>query len=150
MSEWCQNKRCPEKKNKNQIRGSKGAKYYQSNKASGYYGYWCSMGCREEWFNEHKDACINHIGFIPKQTLPLEDAWFVEYHYGDYDWSYERQERVCVRPANYYLVNKLMGIKQVITKEQAQNPADRRYDYVTINPEEAKTLAIELGLAKAS
>ena len=32
MSEWCQNKKCPEKKNQNQIRGSKGAKYYQSNK----------------------------------------------------------------------------------------------------------------------
>jgi hypothetical protein len=34
MSEWCQNKKCPEKKNQNQIRGSKGAKYYQSNKSS--------------------------------------------------------------------------------------------------------------------
>ena len=38
MSEWCQNKRCPEKKNQNQIRRSKGNKYYQSNKA-GSYGY---------------------------------------------------------------------------------------------------------------
>ena len=47
MSEWCQNKSCPSKKNQNQIRGSKGNKYYQSNKASGYYKYWCSMGCRE-------------------------------------------------------------------------------------------------------
>ena len=36
MSEWCQNKKCPEKKNQNQIRGTKGAKYYQSNKSSGY------------------------------------------------------------------------------------------------------------------
>ena len=33
MSEWCQNKKCPEKKTQSQIRGSKGAKYYQSNKA---------------------------------------------------------------------------------------------------------------------
>ena len=32
MSEWCQNKKCPEKKTSGQIRGSKGAKYYQSNK----------------------------------------------------------------------------------------------------------------------
>ena len=36
MSEWCQNKKCPEKRNKNQIRGSKGAKYYQSNKKNNY------------------------------------------------------------------------------------------------------------------
>ena len=50
MSEWCQNKKCPEKKNQNQIRGSKGAKYYQSNKSSGYYKYWCSMGCRDAWW----------------------------------------------------------------------------------------------------
>jgi hypothetical protein len=41
-SEWCQNKKCPEKKNQNQIRGSKGAKYYQSNKISTWLGYWCS------------------------------------------------------------------------------------------------------------
>ncbi|BCV05925.1 MAG: hypothetical protein CM15mV121_040 [uncultured marine virus] len=33
---WCQNPKCPEKKNSNQIRGSKGSKYYQSNKANGY------------------------------------------------------------------------------------------------------------------
>jgi hypothetical protein len=39
MSEWCQNKKCPQKKNQNQMRGSKGAKYYQSNKATKlYYG----------------------------------------------------------------------------------------------------------------
>ena len=31
------------KKTKSQIRGSKGAKYYQSNKANRYLSYWCSM-----------------------------------------------------------------------------------------------------------
>ena len=36
MSEWCQNKKCPQKKTQGQIRGSKGAKYYQSNK------YYCN------------------------------------------------------------------------------------------------------------
>ena len=35
-TQWCQNPKCPEKKNSNQIRGSKGNKYYQSNKANGY------------------------------------------------------------------------------------------------------------------
>ena len=74
MSEWCQNKKCPEKKNQNQIRGSKGNKYYQSNKANRYYKYWCSMGCREQWWKEHKDTCMNAVGFIDKQVLPLEDA----------------------------------------------------------------------------
>ena len=77
MSEWCQNKKCPEKRNQGQIRGSKGAKYYQSNKANTYIGYWCSNGCREQWWNDHKDTCMNAVGFIDKQVLPLGDAWIV-------------------------------------------------------------------------
>ena len=140
MSEWWQNKRCPEKKNQNQIRGSKGAKYYQSNKASSYYEHWCSMGCRETWFQEHKDTCMNAVGFIDKQVLPLEDAWYVEYKY---DWRTEEHYR-------YHLRNKLKGIDRVITKQQAQTPeqqAEEYGDYSTIDATQAKELAITLGLA---
>ena len=139
MSEWCQNKKCPEKKNQNQIRGSKGAKYYQSNKA-GYYGHWCSMGCREEWFNEHKDTCMNAVGYIDKQVLPLDDAWYVEYKYGYYNNESSR----------YHLRNKLKGIDRVITKQQAQTPeqqAEEYSDWQTIDDTQAKELAITLGLA---
>ena len=140
MSEWCQNKKCPEKKNQNQIRGSKGAKYYQSNKSSGYYEYWCSMGCRDQWWNEHKDTCINAVGFIDKQVLPLDDAWFVE---SDYSWN----SGDCVYV--YYIRNKNRGIKQQITREQAQEPEmiQRDYGYATINDTQARELAITLGLA---
>ena len=139
MSEWCQNKKCPQKKNQNQMRGSKGAKYYQSNKASGYYVYWCSMGCREEWWNEHKDTCIQAVGFIDKQILPLEDAWYVTYRY---DWREEVENR-------YVLINKLKGIDQQITRQQAQTPeqiADN-HSWYTIDTTQAKELAIQLGLA---
>ena len=140
MSEWCQNKKCPEKKNQNQIRGSKGAKYYQSNKSSGYYEYWCSMGCRDQWWNEHKDTCINAVGFIDKQVLPLDDAWFVE---SDYSWN----SGDCVYV--YYIRNKNRGIKQQITREQAQEPEmiQRDYGYATINDTQARELAVQLGLA---
>ena len=140
MSEWCQNKKCPEKKNQNQIRGSKGAKYYQSNKASGYYEHWCSMGCRETWWNEHKDTCMNAIGFIDKQILPLEDAWYVEYKYG---YNLDESSR-------YHLINKLKGISRVITKQQAQTPEQQAEEYSywqTIDDTQAKELAITLGLA---
>jgi hypothetical protein len=140
MSEWCQNKKCPEKKNQNQMRGSKGAKYYQSNKANGYYEHWCSMGCREQWFNEHKETCMNAVGYIPKQVLPLEDAWYVEYRYS---WNVDESNR-------YVLRNKLKGVKQVITKQQAQTPeqqAEEYGSYQTIDTEQAKELAITLGLA---
>ena len=139
MSEWCQNKKCPEKKNQGQIRGSKGAKYYQSNKSSGYYEYWCSMGCRDAWWIEHKNTCIQAVGFIDKQILPLEDAWYVEYVY---DWRQESHDR-------YRLRNKLKGVDYHITREQAQSPEDIEQDrnWSVIDNTQAKELAIELGLA---
>ena len=145
MSEWCQNKKCPEKKNQNQIRGAKGNKYYQSNTANGYLGYWCTTGCRETWWQEHKATCMNAVGIIGKQVLPLEDAWFVEYQY---NWNSDTQEH---NPL-YYLRNKNLGIKQQITQQQAQTPEDieREWDYRTIGDTQARELAEQLGLAKAS
>ena len=140
MSEWCQNKSCPSKKNQNQIRGSKGNKYYQSNKANRYYKYWCSMGCRETWFQQHTDTCMNAVGFIGKQTLSLDDAWFVQ---SDYQWN----SGDCTYL--YYIINKNRGIKQRITREQAQEPEmiQRGYDYAVINDTQARELAVQLGLA---
>ena len=141
MSEWCQNKKCPEKKNQGQIRGSKGNKYYQSNKSSGYYKYWCSMGCRDEWWRQNTDTCMNAVGFIDKQVLPLADAWYVEY---SYSWRNQSSED------EYYLINKLKGVRQLITKQQAQTPeqqAEEYNDYATIDTTQAKELAITLGLA---
>ena len=137
MSEWCQNKKCPDKKTQGQIRGVKGAKYYQSNKSSGYYKYWCSMGCREQWWQDHTDTCMNAVGFIDKQVLPLDDAWFV-----DYIWGYNSEPE-------YKLINKLKGVKQTITREQAQTPEmiQRGYNYAVIDDTQARELAITLGLA---
>ena len=140
MSEWCQNKSCPQKKNQNQIRGSKGAKYYQSNKVNGYYKHWCSMGCRDVWWQDHKDTCMNAVGFIDKQILPLDDAWYVEYKYG---YNLDESNR-------YLLINKLKGINRVITKQQAQTPkqqAEEYSDWQTIDDTQARELAITLGLA---
>jgi len=138
MSEWCQNKKCPEKKTQGQIRGSKGAKYYQSNKAKSYYFHmFCGQRCMDKWFNEHWQTCLNAVGEIDKQVLPLDDAWFV-----DYIWGYNSE------PV-YKLINKLKGVKQVITREQAQTPEDieRDWQYKTIDDTQARELAIQLGLA---
>ena len=141
MSEWCQNKRCPEKKTQGQIRGSKGAKYYQSNKAQSYIGYWCSNGCRDSWWSEHKDTCMQAVGFIDKQVIHLTDAWYVEYKWGHYGGDSNRR---------YVLINKLKGVKQIITKEQAQTPEQQSQEYGdwhTIDDTQAKELAVTLGLA---
>ncbi len=139
MSEWCQNKKCPEKKNQNQIRGSKGAKYYQSNKAQSYLGYWCSNGCRDTWFNDNRDTCMQAVGLIDKQVIHLADAWYVEYRY-DYRQGAENR---------YHLRNLLKGVDQPITREQAQTPeqiADGGW-WATISDAQAKELAVQLGLA---
>ena len=60
MSEWCQNKDCCYKKNQNQIRGTKGHKYYQSNKAKHYYFHmFCGQRCMDQWFQVHSQTCLN-------------------------------------------------------------------------------------------
>jgi len=141
MSEWCQNKSCPQKKNQNQMRGSKGAKYYQSNKAhTYYYDMFCSQGCFHSYFNEHKETIRNAVGIIDKQILPLEDAWYVEH---SYSWRNQSDED------GYYLRNKLKGVSQPITRQQAQTPEQitANHTWRTIDNTQAKELAIQLGLA---
>mgnify|MGYP003141663582 CR=1 FL=1 len=143
MSEWCQNKKCPDKKTQSQIRGTKGAKYYQSNKASSYYyDIGCSQGCFWDWFKQNETAIKNAVPHIPKQVLPLDDAWFVEYQY---NWNSDTQEH----NPQYYIRNKNRGVRQPITREQAQSPEDiaREWDYRTIDDTQARELAVQLGLA---
>ena len=141
MSEWCQNKDCCYKRNQNQIRGSKGKKYYQSNKAHSYYSdMFCSQGCFWDWFKQNETAIKNAVPHTDKQVLPLEDAWFVEYK-----WGYNVDE-----PNRYRLRNKLNGIDRVITKQQAQTPKQQTEEHGswdTIDDTQAKELAIQLGLA---
>jgi hypothetical protein len=52
------------------------------------------------------------VGIIDKQTLPLEDAWYVEYRYDYTDRS----------TCRYHLINRLKGIDQSILQTQAQTP----------------------------
>ena len=136
MSEWCQNKDCCHKKNQNQIRGTKGHKYYQSNKAHNYYfGMFCSQGCFHNYFREHSRRILDTIGEIPKQTVGVDDAWRIRSEWGG-------------GSNTYFLENKLMGIRQEISRQQAQTPEQLRedYDWYTRPDSEAKPLAIQLGL----
>jgi hypothetical protein len=137
MSEWCQNKDCCYKKNQNQIRGTKGHKYYQSNKAHDYYfGMFCSQGCFHNYFREHSRRILDTIGEIKKQTIGVDNAWKIVS-----EWNGGGN--------NYFLENKLMGVKHEISRQQAQTPEQIREDYSwsTRPDSEAKPLAIQLGLA---
>ena len=145
---WCQNIKCVQRKTNAQIRGSKGNKYYQSFKAQDYLGYWCSHRCRQEWYNINREVCVQAVGIIGKKTIPLDDAWFVEYSYGTYRWNDENNQGGYVNQG-WYLMNKLQGIKQSITQEQAQTPEQisENRSWLHIDDDQAKQLAVELGLA---
>jgi len=141
MSEWCQNKDCCYKRTQNQMRGSKGNKYYQSNKAhTYYYDMFCSQGCFHTYFKQHQETIRNTVGEIGKQTIGVDDAWEFksEYSNGANNISH-----------NYFLINYLMGVRHPLTREQAQTPDQIRQDYgwYTRGNSEAKPLAIQLGLA---
>ena len=142
-TKWCQNPKCPEKKNSNQIRGSKGSKYYQSNKANGYgNGNFCTLSCYDNWSNIYLDRAIDSIGVRITEPVKvnMENAWLVdaEYQYssgyGDSNWL-------------YFLVNRLYNIRHPITKSQASiNPNDEYSPQLT--SAQAKVLAEQLGLTQ--
>ena len=137
---FCQSKECWYKKNSNQIRGSKGNKHYQSNKATPYMKYWCTNGCRDQWFKDNATTCMTAVGIIPKQTIEVENAWEIS---ADYNYAVTDGSR-----HDYFLTNKLMGVKHSITRQQAQTPEQLQNDHGwSRRPDsDAKPLAIELGL----
>ena len=143
MTKWCQNPDCPDKKTSGQIRGNKGNKWYQSNKAGGYGGgNFCTLHCHDEWSNNYMSRAIDALNVRIHEPVKvyLEDSWFVKY---DYSWSSGDSGR-------YKLVNKLKGVVHIITKEQAQTPeqqAEEYGDWRTIDDTQARELAIQLGLA---
>ena len=152
MSEWCQNKDCCYKRNQNQMRGSKGSKYYQSYKAQQrpkdshvsiahyYFNRFCSQGCFHSYLITNETAVFNLVPEIDRRTIGIDDAWEFKH---ERNYSSEHNEDM------YFLVNRLQGVYQVITRQQAQTPEDIRQDYgwITRPDSEAKPLAIQLGLA---
>ena len=144
MDRWCQNKKCCYKKNQGQIRGKKGFKYYQSYKATTYYNnLFCSQRCQDQFLDANWQAVLNAIGEIGKQTIPLDDAWYVQH---DYNYSYDNYSS---DRHVYHLINKNRNIKQVVTRQQAQTPEQiaNNHTWQTVDDFQAKELAIKLGLA---
>ena len=146
-TKWCQNPKCPEKKNSNQIRGSKGSKYYQSNKANGYgNGNFCTLSCYDSWSNVYLDRAIDAIGVRINEPVKvsMENAWEVKSEYV-YNRGDDRQSRYI-----YFLTNKLFNVRHPITMEQALGYRPTGHDYwsyhQTITSAKAKVLAQQLGL----
>ena len=143
-TKWCQNPKCPEKKNSNQIRGSKGNKYYQSNRANGYgNGNFCTLGCYDEWSNIYLDRAIDAIGarITEPVKVNMENAWQVQPEYV-YNRGNDTQSRYI-----YFLTNKLFNVRHRITRLQATGNNRDSYS-PTIPSAQAKELAQRLGLTQ--
>ena len=145
-TKWCQNPKCPEKRNANQIRGSKGNKYYQSNTANGYgNGNFCTQGCADTWSSVYLDRAIDAIGVRITEPVKvnMENAWLIDQ---DYNYNANNSDSRW----HYFLVNKLFNIKEPITPRQALNvvPDPSGYNgwHDTKNSAQAKELAKQLGL----
>ena len=115
-TKWCQNPSCPEKKNSNQIRGTKGKKFYQSNTIGRYSygnGNFCTLRCYDQWSDQYMDRAIDNLGIrvVEPVKLPMESAWSKKYNYRWDNTTNENNDE-------HYLENKLMGIRIPITEHQ--------------------------------
>ena len=136
-TKWCQNPRCPEKKNSNQIRGTKGKKYYQSSKARRYgNGNFCTLNCYNEWSDKYIDQAIANLGIriMEPVKLPMESAWSK-----NYKWHYSGDGNDSDR---HYLKNKLMNIEIPITEQQ--------YDSIGYSNDECRNLANQIGYKQSA
>ena len=134
-TKWCQNPRCPEKKNSNQIRGTKGKKFYQSNTIGGYREYggknFCTLRCYDQWADTYMDRAIDTLGIriVEPVKLPMESAWSKNYNYRWNNTTNGRND-------DHYLENKLMGIVIPITEDQ--------YNSISYSNDECMALASTL------
>ena len=143
-TKWCQNPHCPEKKNSNQIRGSKGNKYYQSNKANGYgNGNFCTLSCYDNWSNIYLDRAIDTIGVRITEPVKvnMENAWLID---SDFQYARGNGESRWL----YFLVNKLYNVRYPITKAQASVHPNEEYS-PRLSSAQAKVLAEQLGLTQS-
>jgi len=106
---YCQGTKCHEYKTKDRIRGMKGDKHYETRRNRHFYnGEFCSVMCRDDWYNEFGKRAIDHFGRIhePKRT-DASGAW-----YKDYRWNHDN------RNSDHYFVNDLLGERIPITEQQ--------------------------------
>jgi len=111
---YCQGPKCHEYKTKDRIRGVKGDKHYETRKRTSFYnGEFCSMMCRDDWYNTFGKRAIDHFGRIhePKRT-GCDAAWYKDYKY-DRNQNYNSPTRY-----NHYFKNDLLGQRIPITEQQ--------------------------------
>ena len=114
MSEmkYCQGPKCHTYTTKDRIRGVKGDKHYETRKNSrGFYNdEFCSVACRDDWYNTFGKRAIDHFGRIhePKRT-DASGAWYKSTSYNGWDNTPRY---------NHFFTNDLLGQRIPITEQQ--------------------------------
>ena len=108
----CQGSKCHTYFTKDRLKGIAPNKTNQTRRRSSMYyggGNFCSMGCQDDWFNQHGDNAINHFGrlYEPKH-LTEQNAWLK-----DYDWRGNADES-----HRYFIVNSITKERRPLTEEQ--------------------------------
>ena len=91
---WCHGPMCHEYVTTDRVRGSKGSKVLRTRKIkinnngypSGFYQYFCSNGCYNDFANRHAEQIIRIAPRLEPLETPIEDPKRVkhEYQYGSY------------------------------------------------------------------
>ena len=105
---YCQGPNCHTYRTKDRIRGSKGDKHYETRKNRHFYNdEFCSIMCRDDWFNDFGKRAIDHFGRThePKR-VDCDSAW-----YKDYQWGSNGNHQ-------HYFINDLLGQRISITQQQ--------------------------------
>ena len=124
---YCQGTKCHEYRTKDRIRGTKGAKHYETRRRSWFhYGQnnFCSLRCQEDWIQENIERALNHFGRITEaKKVECDNAWYKDYTY-HYDHTNNRSNN------SHYFKNDLLGQRIAITEQQyndhnIKQPTDR-------------------------
>ena len=110
---YCQGPKCHTYKTKDRIRGPKGAKYYQTRRASSFNymgGNACTFRCQDDWFEKFGNRAVDHFGRIHQPIkLTEENAWVkLERYYASNE-------------SPYYWYNRLTEDDIPMTEEQYNN-----------------------------
>ena len=112
---YCQGPECHTHKTKDRIRGSKGDKHYETRRRTLFYnGEFCSMMCRDDWYNTFGKRAVDHFGRIhePKR-VGCDAAWYKSYKYNYNNGNDSKYD--------HYFVNDLLGQRIPITQAQYDN-----------------------------
>ena len=112
---YCQGPLCHTYKTTDRLRGPKGAKYYQTRRASSFNymgGNCCTFRCQDDWFEKFGEQAVNHFGRIHEAIkLTEENAWV------------KLQRYYASNESPYYWYNRLTEDDIPMTQEQYNNPS---------------------------